>query len=393
MTDAGGTTYDVSLSAADRSLGHARRFVGHPSYGYMTGFPSVDVRSIGAGGGTIAWVDEGGLLHVGPAERRRGPGPGVLRPRRQRARPSPTPASCSGTSTRTTSSAARCRSTSASPQRRSSATSRSRSSLDRPRQRPSAVLDLAIERMVHRDRGDHTHAGHRPARRGHDRRRWRRGALRVGIARRLGSPQVVIPDVSRPRSRATGALLSDLQTDFAAHGGDVDRRLRSRPRPTRSSQRLERRWSRVPRGDRVPTRYVERGAVCGRGSIPASGLGDRGPAPSRTPRRTRRTDVDLLRGLPPGTRRALRRPRHGLPGRARHLAGCTSAAAFARHADSGSASQSLPPATSTTADAPTSPRSDSSRSVSERSTTLDVGGRVRGPADRRVTSHHRRARP
>ena len=34
----------------------------------MTGFPSVDVKSVGAGGGSIAWVDDGGLLHVGPAE-------------------------------------------------------------------------------------------------------------------------------------------------------------------------------------------------------------------------------------------------------------------------------------------------------------------------------------
>ena len=42
----------------------------------MTGFPSVDVKSIGAGGGSIAWVDAGGLLHVGPKA-----------PARARARP------------------------------------------------------------------------------------------------------------------------------------------------------------------------------------------------------------------------------------------------------------------------------------------------------------------
>ena len=41
----------------------------------MTGFPSVDVKSIGAGGGSIAWVDNGGLLQVGPKSAGSMPGP------------------------------------------------------------------------------------------------------------------------------------------------------------------------------------------------------------------------------------------------------------------------------------------------------------------------------
>ena len=41
----------------------------------MTGFPSVDVKSIGAGGGSIAWVDAGGLLHCGPESAGSRPGP------------------------------------------------------------------------------------------------------------------------------------------------------------------------------------------------------------------------------------------------------------------------------------------------------------------------------
>jgi N-methylhydantoinase A len=32
----------------------------------MLGIPKVDVRSVGAGGGSVAWVDVGGLLHVAP---------------------------------------------------------------------------------------------------------------------------------------------------------------------------------------------------------------------------------------------------------------------------------------------------------------------------------------
>ena len=41
----------------------------------MTGFPAVDVRTIGAGGGSIARVDAGGLLHVGPDSAGSVPGP------------------------------------------------------------------------------------------------------------------------------------------------------------------------------------------------------------------------------------------------------------------------------------------------------------------------------
>ena len=37
--------------------------------------PSVDVKSIGAGGGSIAWVDSGGLLQVGPKSAGSTPGP------------------------------------------------------------------------------------------------------------------------------------------------------------------------------------------------------------------------------------------------------------------------------------------------------------------------------
>ena len=41
----------------------------------MTGLSSVDVRSIGAGGGSLAWVDPGGLLRVGPQSAGADPGP------------------------------------------------------------------------------------------------------------------------------------------------------------------------------------------------------------------------------------------------------------------------------------------------------------------------------
>jgi N-methylhydantoinase A len=43
--------------------------------GYHLATPSVDIHTVGAGGGTIAWVDEAGLLHVGPRGAGADPGP------------------------------------------------------------------------------------------------------------------------------------------------------------------------------------------------------------------------------------------------------------------------------------------------------------------------------
>ena len=79
--------------------------------------PSIDMIEIGAGGGSIAYVDDLGLLKVGPRERRlrarARPATAAAAPRR----PSPTPTWCWACSTPTTSSAATCRSTSRRPKR------------------------------------------------------------------------------------------------------------------------------------------------------------------------------------------------------------------------------------------------------------------------------------
>ena len=77
--DAGGTTFDVSL-VRNRGIPRTREtWLGKPLVSHMTGMPSVDVRSIGAGGGSIAWVDQGGLLHVGPISAGAMPGPAAYR--------------------------------------------------------------------------------------------------------------------------------------------------------------------------------------------------------------------------------------------------------------------------------------------------------------------------
>lgn len=75
VTDAGGTTYDVSLVREEEIIKTREYWIGEKFFGHVTGFPSVDVRSIGAGGGSIAWVDKGGMLHVGPQSQGADPGP------------------------------------------------------------------------------------------------------------------------------------------------------------------------------------------------------------------------------------------------------------------------------------------------------------------------------
>jgi N-methylhydantoinase A len=75
VADTGGTTYDVSLVRRGRIPSTRETWIGQPFRGHMTGFPSVDVRSIGAGGGSIAWIDDGGMLHVGPSSAGAVPGP------------------------------------------------------------------------------------------------------------------------------------------------------------------------------------------------------------------------------------------------------------------------------------------------------------------------------
>nr|WP_295973890.1 hydantoinase/oxoprolinase family protein [uncultured Bacillus sp.] len=70
--DMGGTSTDISLMyegdiriTKDWSI----------EYGYPIGFPSIEILTIGAGGGSLAWVDEGGSLRNGPQSAGAVPGP------------------------------------------------------------------------------------------------------------------------------------------------------------------------------------------------------------------------------------------------------------------------------------------------------------------------------
>jgi N-methylhydantoinase A len=75
VCDTGGTTFDVAL-VRDGNLVYTRdSWLGRRWIGHMVAMSTVDVRSIGAGGGSIAWVDAGGLLRVGPQSAGAAPGP------------------------------------------------------------------------------------------------------------------------------------------------------------------------------------------------------------------------------------------------------------------------------------------------------------------------------
>jgi N-methylhydantoinase A len=75
VCDMGGTTFDVSLVEQGRVRHTREAWLGEPFVGHLTGLSSVAVQSIGAGGGSIAWIDSGGLLRVGPQSARSDPGP------------------------------------------------------------------------------------------------------------------------------------------------------------------------------------------------------------------------------------------------------------------------------------------------------------------------------
>jgi N-methylhydantoinase A len=69
--DMGGTSTDISLVEGGAAALVMNRQVG----GHRIGLNSLDIASIGAGGGSIARVDAGGILHVGPESAGAVPGP------------------------------------------------------------------------------------------------------------------------------------------------------------------------------------------------------------------------------------------------------------------------------------------------------------------------------
>ena len=69
--DMGGTSTDVALLEA----GHCRLTGEAMVHGYPIKAPMLDIHTVGAGGGSIAFIDNGGLLKVGPRSAGADPGP------------------------------------------------------------------------------------------------------------------------------------------------------------------------------------------------------------------------------------------------------------------------------------------------------------------------------
>jgi N-methylhydantoinase A len=213
VTDAGGTSFDVSL-VRDGSIPWTREtWLGEEYTGDITGFPSVEVKSIGAGGGSIAWVDDGGLLRVGPESAGADPGPACYG--RGGAEATVTDACVAlgfldpnyflGGAVPLDAEAA---------YRALEASVGNSLGLDAIRA-ASAVLKVTTEQMVRAIEETTVYRGVEPE-----------GAVLVGgggaagfnivaIARRLGCKTVLIPEMG-PCLSAAGALMSDLVADYMA---------------------------------------------------------------------------------------------------------------------------------------------------------------------------------
>jgi N-methylhydantoinase A len=69
--DMGGTSTDIALLQGGEPTLTSEKTVGIAK----VALPSLDIHTLGAGGGSIAWVDPGGILHVGPESAGADPGP------------------------------------------------------------------------------------------------------------------------------------------------------------------------------------------------------------------------------------------------------------------------------------------------------------------------------
>src|SRR6478735_6470892 len=67
----GGTSCDVCVVLG----GEVREASGREIGGRPVALPMLDIHTVGAGGGSIAWIDKGGALRVGPRSAGARPGP------------------------------------------------------------------------------------------------------------------------------------------------------------------------------------------------------------------------------------------------------------------------------------------------------------------------------
>jgi N-methylhydantoinase A len=213
VADTGGTSYDVSLVRRGRIPWTRETWLGRPYFGHMTGFPSVDVRSVGAGGGSVASVDSGGLLRVGPESAGAVPGPACYEQGGER--PTLTDA-CLLVGL-------------LDPEfflggRRKLAVHAAEEAIRKHVARPlgldefdaaAAVIRVATERMVSAIEEITIHQGIDPRHAALVGGGGAAGLNAVAIARHLRCPEVIIPSVGAGLS-AAGALISDLSRTYEA---------------------------------------------------------------------------------------------------------------------------------------------------------------------------------
>jgi len=70
--DMGGTSFDVAPITGGQTVLAAQTSI---DFGMVVRTPMIEIATIGAGGGSIAWVDRGGLLNIGPESAGSFPGP------------------------------------------------------------------------------------------------------------------------------------------------------------------------------------------------------------------------------------------------------------------------------------------------------------------------------
>jgi N-methylhydantoinase A len=212
VADTGGTSYDVALVRRGRIPVTRETWLGQEYEGHITGFPAVDVRSVGAGGGSIAWIDAGGLLHVGPQSAGADPGPVCYG--RGGIEPTVTDASVTlgyidpdyflgGTM-----------SLDAAASERAIAERVARPLELSSSEAAAAIMAVATERMIQSIEEITVNQGVDPRTAVLIGGGGAAGLNAVAIARRLGSPRVVIPQAGAVLS-ARGALMSDLVSEYA----------------------------------------------------------------------------------------------------------------------------------------------------------------------------------
>ena len=215
VADTGGTSYDVSVVRDGRIPWTRESWIGQPFIGHMTGFPSVDVRSVGAGGGSLAYVDAGGMLHVGPESASAVPGPACYG--RGGERPTMTDACLvlgyldpdyflGGRAQLDRTAAERAIETHVAVPLGISVPDAA-----------AAIYELATEHMVGAIEEITSHQGIDPSRAVLVGGGGAAGFNTVAIGKRLSCPEVIVP-LMGPALSAAGALISELAQGFEVNG-------------------------------------------------------------------------------------------------------------------------------------------------------------------------------